>query len=378
MQVSNEVASVLATTLQERHGFVTQTQLDLAVADVIKRTQERLSRGGPQFSLSTMIRGLAALHRQPIAQASVDSDVSYVKALTTGSTPGSYLIPTMQANEIIAALLLGGVARSAGVRIWDMQGVQKLNVPTALTAPAWVWMAQNSAQQATDPNLGQVQFDLKERRALVAVPNQLIMTSTPAFDTFLSDLIGQSGAEHEDTAFFATAQVSGGPVSLQAASGITFISTGGSANGGNIGYADIISVLAKAAALKTKGPYAWFFSPRTFYSRILGLIDTTSRPIVIPTMVSGLAGAVPFLLLGYPVYVTPFLTEDQALGSGTNQATAIFTNPRYCHIAQDSSIEIAISVERYFDAAQTAIRAMNHLDFAFAPAAGVICLRGIN
>jgi HK97 family phage major capsid protein len=378
MQVNEEVMKVISETLREKFGHATQSQIDLAVADVIKRTGERMSRGGPQFSLSTMIRGLAALHRQPIVSASAEADAAYVKALTTGSTPGSYLVPTLQANEIIAALLLGGVARSAGVRIWDMQGTQKLNIPTALTAPTWVWMAQNSVQQATDPNLGQVSFDLKERRALVAVPNQLIATSTPAFDTLLSDLIGQAGAEHEDTAFFNTTQVSGGPVSLQAASGVTFVNTGGSGNGGNIAYSDILAVLAKAAALKTRPPYVWFMSPRTFYQRVLGMIDTTSRPIVVPTLAAGLSGAVPFLLMGYPVFVSPFLTEDQSLGSGTNQATAVFCNPRYCHIAQDPSIEIAISVERYFDAAQTAIRAMNHEDFAFAPAAGVICLRGIN
>jgi HK97 family phage major capsid protein len=67
-----------------------------------------------------------------------------------------------------------------------------------------------------------------------------------------------------------------------------------------------------------------------------------------------------------------------ALGSGTNQSMLFFSNPKYVHIAQDSSIEVAISTERYFDAAQTAIRAMNHADFGVAPPSGVVCLDGVN
>lgn len=377
MQVSAEVIKVLAEQLQQLHGFATQSQLDTAIADVLKKTQERVSKG-PQFSLCRMIRGLAALTRSPIVPATAEADAAYTKALTTGSTPGSYLVPTLQADEIIGYLNTGGIARAMGVRIWPMNGIQKMTVPTALASPVWVWMAQNSVQQATDPNLGQLAFDLKERRCLVAIPNQLLASSVPAMDTLLSELIGLGAAEHEDTAFFSTAQVSGGPVSLQAAANITFINTGGSANGGNLAYSDIIAVLAKMAAVKGKGPFAWAMSPRTFYSRLLGMIDLNSRPIVVPTMVSGLAGAVPYTLFGYPVFVTPYLTEDQALGSGTNQATLVFTNPSYCHLAADGDIQLAISTERYFDASQTAVRAVQHSDFGFAPPQGVICLRGIN
>jgi HK97 family phage major capsid protein len=375
--INGEVLNILAKQLQELHGFTTQTQLDLAVADVVKRTGERLSRG-PSFSLSTMVRGMMALHRTPITSATAESDASYVKALTTGGTPGSYLVGTQQANEIIAALLAGGTARQMGVRIWDMAGVQKLNVPTALAAPQWVWMAQNSVQQATDPSLGQMAFDLKERRALVAVPNQLIAVSQPAFDTLLSDLIGQGAAEHEDTAFFNTTTVSGGFTALQAASSISTLNTGGSANGGNLAYSDLLAVLAKAAAVKAKPPFVWAMSPRTFYQRALGMIDTTSRPICLPTMTTGLAGAVPYMLLGYPVFVTPFLTEDQTLGSGSSQATVVFMNPRYAHLAQDTGIELMISTERFFDANVTALRAVQHIDSGFSPAAGIICLKGVN
>jgi HK97 family phage major capsid protein len=264
------------------------------------------------------------------------------------------------------------------VRIWDLDGVQKMTVPTELGAPSWVWMAQNSVQTPTDPNLGQMAFDLKERRALVAIPNQLLATSVPAFDTLLAELIGLGAAEHEDTAFFATSTVSGGPVALKSASSTTAILVGGSANGGNLGYADLLSCLSNMVAQKGKGPFAWYFSPRTFYSRVLGMVDSQSRPIVIPTFSQGLYGQVQFTLLGYPVYVTPFILENESNGSGSSQSHAVFTNPKYLHIAQDANIAMAISTERFFDANQTAVRAVQHEDFGYAPPAGIVILNGIN
>lgn len=377
MQVSDEIVNVVASQLQEKYGFATVSMLDRAVSDLLKKTQSKIEARN-SFSLSTMIRGLRAMRGEPMNPVTAEADVAYVKALSTGSTPGSYLVPTIQAQEIIGYLTIGGIARASGVRVWPMQGVQKLNVPTALTTPSWVWTAQNSVQTPTDPNLGQMPFDLKERRCLIAVPNQLLAVSVPAFDTLLAELIGAGAAEHEDTAFFNTTTVSGGPTALFAAANVAMVNCAGSANGGNFSYADITNVLATMVAAKGKGPFAWYFSPRTFFQRILGLVDLSSRPLVIPTLSEGLYGDVQYKLMGWPVFVTPALLENEALGSGTNQAHCIFTNPKYLHIAQDGNIEIAYSLERYFDANQCAIRACNHEDFGYAPAAGIICCRGIN
>ncbi len=380
MNVSSEVINVVAETLQQKFGFATMTQLDKAIADVLRKTQERSQPGREQFSLSTMIRGLRAMKGEAITPQTAEADVAYCKALTTGATPGSYLVPTIQADDFIQYLSIGGLLRASGARIWPMNGIQKLTIPVATTAPAWVWMAQNSQQTPTDPGLGQLAFDLKERRCLVAVPNQLLATSVPAFDTLLSQLAAQGAAENEDLAFFNTTTISGAPTALYAnIANLTAVNCAGSANGGNFSFADILSVLAAAVAAKAVGPFCWFMSPRTFFNRALALTDLQSRPITIPTLTEGLAGGVQFRLMGFPVYVTPALQENEALGSGTNQSHVVFTNPsRYIHIGQDSGIEIAISTERYFDAMQTALRFSQHLDWGEAPGAAVVILRGVN
>ena len=92
-------------------------------------------------------------------------------------------------------------------------------------------------------------------------------------------------------------------------------------------------------------------------------------------MVAGLAGAGDDNLMGWPVFVTWTISETELLGSGMCQSHILFTNPKYMHIAQDGNIEMAVSTERYFDAAQTAVRAVQHEDFGFAPAQGLVTRR---
>jgi HK97 family phage major capsid protein len=375
--VSSEIKQEIARYLQDDCKFSTISDLDKAVSDIVKKTYQRESREG--FSLSRMIRGLRAIQHAPINADTAEADVQYVKALTTGSSPGSFLVPTVQADQITQFLTIGGVLRSSGVTVLPMSGIQKLNVPAATVLPSWVWTAQNSVQTPTDPNLGQLSFNLVERRCLVAVPNQLIAVSVPAFDTLLRHLLGYGAAEHEDQSFFNTTTLSGGPVALYASSaGYTSINVNNSANGGNLSFTDLINVLATAMSVKASGPFAWYMSPRTFFARTMGMLDLSSRPLCVPTLTEGLYNQVQYKLLGYPVYVSPFIPEKESNGSGTNQSHIIFTNPSYLHIANDTAIEIAYSLERFFDANQTAIRGCNHEDFGLAPAAGVIVLKGVN
>lgn len=178
MEISTEIATTIARVLQEKHGFSTITDLDKAVAAIVAKSASKQANGRSQISLSKMIRGMRVISGQaPLNERTKDDDVTYVKALDTGTQPGSFLVPVLQADEIVEMLSTGGVLRSMGPRIWDMAGVQKMNVPVALSSPVWVWMAQNSIQTPTDPNLGQMAFNLLERRVLTSVPNQLLKTS---------------------------------------------------------------------------------------------------------------------------------------------------------------------------------------------------------
>lgn len=265
-----------------------------------------------------------------------------------------------------------------------MKGIQKMNIPTALSAPSWLWMAQNSAQTATDPNLGQLSFDLKERRCLIQIPNQLLAVSVPAFDTLISELIGLAGAEHLDAALFASSQVSGGPINFTGVPGVTFLNANNNnANGGNLLFTDLLAVLSQMATVKGKPPFCWFASPRTFFQRIYGMIDSSSRPLFIPTQTQGLQEAAKGTfymgsLLGYPIFVTQQISQTQSVGSGSNQSSLLFVNPSYLAIAMSDSIALAVSTEFAFSSNATCLRGTQEVDAGVAPPQGLIVLQGIN
>jgi HK97 family phage major capsid protein len=259
--------------------------------------------------------------------------------------------------------------------------MQKLNVPIGLASPAFIWAAQNSQQSPSDPNLSQIPFDLLEMRALVAVPNSLLRSSVPAFDELLGQLLARGAGNFEDAAFHSTTDVSGGPKCIYANSGITSINAAGNgASGGNLLYGDLLAVLQKAAEAHAAPPFAWFMSARSFYLRILGLLDGSSRPLAVPTQATGLYPSVQFTLFGWPVFISSNISNTEAVSSGTNQSHIVFTNAQqYFHIAQDQAgLAIQTSLERFFDSDQTAVRAVSRIDFAIAPAAACIVLKGVN
>ncbi len=377
LEFSQELVKQLADAIAASGVFVAKSEYDkdAAAKSLIERTQARIQSGrGPTAQHTKAIRGMMALASKTVNKDTAESDVAYLRALVTGSTPGSYLVPTLQAGEAVPALTMGGVLRAAGARIWPLVGLQKENVVVASGLPTVEYLAQTAQQTPSDPNFGQVAFDLKERRGLTAVPRRLLATASPAYDVLVEELMMEAFGEGEDNAAFSTATVSGGPTSIYAASGTTTHLVGSSANGGNLAYSDLLRTVRLAIAAKAKGGFVWLMSPRTFFDRIVGMQDTTGQPIFQKDPSGKLIGTV----MGYPVFISPFIPENQTNGSGTGQSYLVFTNPRYLHIADSGSVEIALSEERFFDYNQIAIRGVHAHDFGFAPAAGVVILKGIN
>jgi hypothetical protein len=157
--------AALAQALEERYGHLTRSEFDRTLTDLMRRTEKNKAiKAG--ISLSRIIRGLRIKNSMPaLNEETAAEDVKYMesvcqKALTTQGTPGSVLVPVIQADTWLEYLNLGGVARASGVRIWEMDKIQKMNIPQATAAPSWVWSAQSSQTTAVDPNLSAVSFDL--------------------------------------------------------------------------------------------------------------------------------------------------------------------------------------------------------------------------
>jgi len=388
MQFNTEALNKLAGELLKTGLFASQSAVDKFMTDVVAQGSKRSrdfngnhETGGLQ--ISTAIRGIAAMQGKLINPETKDADIAYAqRTLTTTATPGSYLVPTVQADAIVEILGRGGVVRSSGATIWPMASIQKLNIPSETLEPTVEYLTQTTAQTPSDPNLGQLAFDLKERRALVALPNNLLRVSVPALDSIITRLLGKAFAKSEDFAFFQG--IAGGPTAITSQVGTTVISQ----SGASLSYKDLLNIVGTAAAAEAEGPFAWFMHPNTFFGKILGLVDANNRPIVtgyndllnqsnaaFVAETAGASGLVKYVLMGHPVYLS--VRVPLHVGSGSASSYILFTNPSYIHIGDQGSVEIAVSGDKYFDLNQTAIRGVGRHDFQIGPAAGVVIMTDV-
>jgi len=97
-----------------RRSPVTRDQITRTVQEILRREEERRSEArGEPFSFAKAVRGLCALRHQSILMDSAQEDAEYAqRALTTGATPGSYLIPSIQADAIVGQLAGAGGGRA--------------------------------------------------------------------------------------------------------------------------------------------------------------------------------------------------------------------------------------------------------------------------
>lgn len=403
MQFDSVVVDKFAEALAKAGYIHTRSQIESMVREIAAQTNAGKGRfdseGKEKFSPTKAIRGMifmekshvsGSLSQHPERQreivASRDSDIAYAqKTLLTGTTPGSYLVPAFQADSVIQLLASAHVIRKAGCRIWPMAGMQKLNVPVESSAPNVVWgnsSGQGSGGQGqtltpSDPGLGQLEFDLKSAKALTVIPNELLAVSVPAIDNIVSEILALAFAQAEMNAFVATAVGTGMPGTVYAASGTTVINANSNnANGGSVSFTDLLTVLGEFYAQKGKGVPAWFMHPTVWYKDVLGLKDSSNRPIItgFDNLEQGFQGR----LMGFPVYVSAEFPTNQAVGSGSNQSYIVFTNPSYLHIADAGSLELAVSFERFFDENATAVRGCHRIDHGVGPAQAVIVLAGVN
>jgi HK97 family phage major capsid protein len=386
MNFNPDLMSKLADALAATGVFTLRSQFNEALAAMQKRAHDGNGRSH-DFSISKWVRGAAAIQSRPLNEFTRTSDVEYFensirqtedlkRSLSTTTTPGSYLVPTQQAAEVVALLETYGVLRQAKPRIWNMAS-DKLTIPVQAAGATFEWIGQNTQQSASDVTPSQLALQLFTCRALTAIPNELLFSSSPEVDSFIVDLLAIGAAAAEDAAFFSTTSVTNGPTSLYASSGTTTYITGGGANGANLTYADLTRILYEASKAKATGPFVWFMSPRSFWQRTVGLLDSSSRPLFIP-FAAGMSPGIPAKLFGHDVLISPYIPENQTVGSQTTCSYAVLTNPKYIHIGQQSNaLQLDVSSDYLFAHNQTAIRAVRMVTFGLAPAAGVCILKGI-
>ncbi len=366
-----------AKLLRRRDGrAITRKQLVETMRATIQRVEAQRILGEHPFDIARAIRGMCAVCHNPIVPEWAEEDAAYARALSPSTTPGSYLVPVGAADAILSQLAQLATGRASGARVWPMRNLQDLNVPAAISAPQFIWQAQNSRQMPTDQNLGGIAFSLKLSQALVLMPLQLFRVALPQWSTILEDSFALGLAEAEDVAMHASATLVNAPLAIMSQAGITILNaSGGNVSGGPLAYGDLLTVLETAVNLKVRGPWAWYMSGRSWL-RCLSINDTASRPILIPAAEG--SGPQSGHLLGFPVFLTTSIPTNEAVSSGTNQSHIIFTNPKTINIAESGDVTLEASADFALDSAEVAVRVGHLIDFGYAPASSIIALVGIN
>lgn len=374
MELNSELMDAVAQALTKAGYFANKSDFDKLAKQVLN--DKKSLEAAEKFSITKAIRGECAKLGRVLNQATKAEDMEYAqRTLVPDSGQGANLVPTIQADAIIAILQAAAVLRASGATVWPMANIEKLNIPSETAVPTVSYGAVGASITPSDPGIGQVALSLKSRQALTQIPNELLRVSVPAVDAIVTRLIGKAFAKHEDTAFFGASQLSGGPVNLLGASGITTINQAGS----TLAFSDLLAVMAQSAQAEAVGPFVWFMSPQIFFERVLGLADSQNRPLITTAnpITDGKVGSevTHFKMFGEDVYVTPRIPNT--LGASSNQSYICRTNPEYLHIGDSGTIGMAVSTEFYFDRNSIAVRGVHRHDFGYGPAAGIVVLENV-
>lgn len=329
------------------------------LASLLNSTQKAAEPTFGQF-----VRAVAARSMKQLGTA---ADLAAFKSLTSGTTPGSVLVPEIQANEIVSLLSTGGVLRKSGAKLLPCGSVRKFDIPVETGAINIQYISENSAgtSGADDPSFAQRTHVTKDMRALFYAHNNLARTSVPVFDMVVRDLAAKSVARAEDYSFFRG--MANGPTALPSMVGTTVVNQAGAA----LAYTDLTAMVQAAIDVEAPVEDCAFYVNGETWNKIYSIKDSNGRPILKPCR--GENGSA-FELLGFPLYITP--TIPNHIGSGAATSYILFTYPQNVQIA-DGAMELAISSHFKFEFDQVAVRVIKSVDFSLGQPSAAIILEGV-
>ena len=237
--------------------------------------------------------------RQWIAAAS-DTD-------TVNDVPG--LVPTRQLTEVINPKTTGVRPAIEAVSSGTLPDAgMKFQIPRVKTAPTVATVAEGGAFSDTQLEIEYIDVDVKKAAGMQQFSVEVLDRTSPAFLSELLSLMGDAYAKHTDYALVdkiltdGTLDATTTAVPFDGETFAEFIARGG---------ADIYSKTFKFATAVVCSPDQW--------TNIVGLVDTTKRPIFNAASPMNAAGdvqvnAIRGTVLGLPLYVDYNLQGD---GDGT-------------------------------------------------------------
>ena len=273
-------------------------------------------------------------------------------------------------NTIIRLVETFGVAMNLAQRV--TMSSDTLLVPKRLTGVTGYWIGENTTIQTSDPTATMVQLVAKKLAIATKVSNELLADNAISVADWLAQEYATEMASRIDDAFFNGTGASsyGGIRGLSQIDDGTHTAGVVSAASGNTTLAalDIDDYLKALASLPRYaiGTSAWYMHPSVYHQSVqrLMLSSGTSGTGTVGALAGGntaqnLAQGTPNTFLGLPVV----WVLKMASAPTTGQIAAYVGDLSLSSImATKSDMQIASSTDRYFEADQTAFRAIQRLD----------------
>lgn len=273
-------------------------------------------------------------------------------------------------NTIIRLVEKFGVAMNVFQNV--TMSSDTLLVPRRLTGVTSYWLGENSTITTSDPTATMVQLVAKKLACATKVSNELLADNAVSVATWLAQEYATSlSAAIDDAAFNGTGTSSyGGIRGLAQIDDGTHTASVQSAASGNTTVAalDIDDYLACLAKLPRYaiGTSAWYMHPSVYHNSVqrMMLSSGTAGSGTIGALAGGntaanLAQGTPNTFLGLPVVWVLKMTAAPTSG---NIAAYVGDLSLAGIMGIKSDMQVASSVDRYFEADQTAFRAIQRLD----------------
>jgi HK97 family phage major capsid protein len=273
-------------------------------------------------------------------------------------------------NTIIRLVEKFGVAMNVFQNV--TMSSDTLLVPKRLTGVTSYWLGENSTIQTSDPTATMVQLVAKKLACATKVSNELLADNAISVATWLAQEYATSlSSAIDDAAFNGTGTSSfGGIRGLAQIDDGTHTASIQSAASGNTSVAaldidDYLGALAKLPRYAI-GTSAWYMHPSVYHNSVqrMMLSSGTAGSGSIGALSGGntaanLAQGTPNTFLGLPVVWVLRMTAAPTTGTiaayvGDLSLAGI--------MAVKSDMQVATSADRYFEADQTAFRAIQRLD----------------
>ena len=276
---------------------------------------------------------------------------------------GGNLVFEQFADTIIRLVETFGVAPTAFQNVTMVSDT--LLVPKRLTGVTGYWIGENTTITTSDPTATMVQLVAKKLAIATKVSNELLADNSISVAQWLAqEYATEMAARIDDAAFNGTGTSAyGGIRGLVQIDDGTHTASIQSAATGNTSVAaldidDYVACLAKLPRYAI-GTSAWYMHPGVYHNSVqrMMLSSGTAGSGTIGALSGGntaanLAQGTPNTFLGLPVVWVLKMTA--APTTGTIALAGI--------MAMKSDMQVASSTDRYFEAYQTAFRAIQRLD----------------